>query len=90
MPSRDTDFKDYLEKLAERVRKRTAFARGQDYPWSVYETFELGLERVLGGQPELGVPPQPRAEGLIGIMAWLGPDGIRSISSRKACSAGTS
>ena len=36
---------------------------GKDYPWSVYETFELGLERVLAGQPEFGVPPQPRAEG---------------------------
>ena len=49
---------------------------GKDYPWSVYDTFELGLERVLAGQPELGVPPQPRAEELMGIMAYLGPDGI--------------
>jgi tetratricopeptide (TPR) repeat protein len=49
---------------------------GKDYPWSVYETFELGLERVLAGQPELGVPPQPRAEELMGIMAHLAPDGI--------------
>jgi len=49
---------------------------GKDYPWSVYETFELGLERVLAGQPDLSVPPQPRAEELMGIMAYLGSDGI--------------
>jgi tetratricopeptide (TPR) repeat protein len=49
---------------------------GKDYPSSVYETFELGLERVLAGHPELGVPPQPRAEELMGIMAYLAPDGI--------------
>ena len=76
--ARDTDFKDYLEKLAERVREKPdrRSRAGKDYPWSVYETFELGLERVLAGQPELGAPPQPRAEELMGIMAWLGSDGI--------------
>ena len=76
--ARDTDFKDYLEKLAERVKEKPdrRSRAGKDYPWSVYETFELGLERVLAGQPELGVPPQPRAEELMGIMAYLGSDGI--------------
>ena len=76
--SRDTDFKDYLEKLAERVKEKPdrRSRQGKDYPWSVYETFELGLERVLAGQPELGVPPQPRAEELMGIMAYLGSEGI--------------
>ena len=76
--ARDTSFKDYLEKLAERVKEKPdrRSRAGKDYPWSVYETFELGLERVLAGQPELGVPPQPRAEELMGIMAWLGSDGI--------------
>ena len=76
--ARDTNFKDYLEKLAERVKEKPdrRSRAGKDYPWSVYETFELGLERVLAGQPELGVPPQPRAEELMGIMAWLGSDGI--------------
>jgi len=76
--ARDTSFKDYLEKLALRVKEKPdrRSRAGKDYPWSVYETFELGLERVLAGQPEMGVPPQPRAEELIGIMAYLGPDGI--------------
>ena len=76
--SRDTDFADYLEKLAERVKEKPdrRSRAGKDYPWSVYETFELGLERVLAGQPELDVPPQPRAEELMGIMAYLAPDGI--------------
>ena len=76
--ARDTDFKDYLEKLAERVKEKPdrRSRAGKDYPWSVYETFEQGLERVLVGQPELGVPPQPRAEELMGIMAYLAPDGI--------------
>ncbi len=76
--ARDTDFKDYLEKLALRVKEKPdrRSRAGKDYPWSVYETFELGLERVLAGQPELGVPPQPRAEELMGIMAYLGSDGI--------------
>ena len=76
--ARDTDFEDYLEKLAERVKEKPdrRSRAGKDYPWSVYETFELGLERVLAGQPELGVPPQPRAEELMGIMAYLAPDGI--------------
>jgi hypothetical protein len=76
--SRDTDFKDYLEKLAERVKEKPdrRSRAGKDYPWSIYETFELGLERVLAGQPDLGVPPQPRAEEIMGIMAYLAPDGI--------------
>ena len=76
--SRDTSFKDYLEKLAERVKEKPdrRLRAGKDYPWSVYETFDLGLERVLAGQPELGVPPQPRAEELMGIMAYLAPEGI--------------
>ena len=76
--SRDTSFKDYLEKLAERVKEKPdrRLRAGKDYPWSVYETFELGLERVLAGQPELGVPPQPRAEELMGVMAYLAPEGI--------------
>ncbi len=76
--ARDTDFKDYLEKLALRVKEKPdrRSRAGKDYPWSVYETFELGLERVLAGQPKLDVPPQPRAEELMGIMAYLGSDGI--------------
>ena len=73
-----TNFKEYLEKLAERVKQdpdqRTR--EGKDYPRSVYNTFVLALERVVAGQPELGVPPQPRAEELMGIMACLGSDGI--------------
>jgi hypothetical protein len=76
--ARDTSFKDYLKKLAVRVKEKPdrRSRAGKDYPWSVYETFELGLERVLSGQPEFGVPPQPRAEELMGIMAWLAPDSL--------------
>ncbi len=76
--ARDTSFKGYLEKLAERVKEKPdrRSRAGKDYPWSVYETFELGLERVLASQPELGAPPQPRAEEMMGIMTYLGSDGI--------------
>jgi len=73
-----TDFKEYLEKLSERVKQDPdpRSREGRDYPRSVYNTFVLGLERVTAGHPELGVPPQPRAEELMGIMAYLGSEGI--------------
>ena len=73
-----TDFKEYLEKLADRLKQDPdpRSRAGKDYPRSVYATFVLALERVIAGQPELGVPPQPRAEELIGIMAYLGSEGI--------------
>ena len=76
--SRNASFKEYLEKLPKRVTEKPdpRSREGKDYPRSVYDTFVLALESVLAGQPELGVPPQPKAEVLMGIMAWLAPDGI--------------
>jgi len=73
-----TDFKEYLEKLADRLKQDPdpRSRAGKDYPRSVYATFTLALERVVAGQPELGVPPQPRAEELMGIMAYLGSEDI--------------
>ncbi len=70
-------FDGYIRDLAEFLKRKPGKgkSRGQ-YPDSVHGTFNLALDRVIAGDPDLGITAIPEAEQLMRVLAFLAPDQI--------------